>query len=68
MKLIYKCSNCGQAKEFDAPTGMALEDVFKILDGYRFANMREQALRKWIRHPCAPGMHGIANLVAVLEN
>lgn len=67
MKLVYKCGHCGLAKEFDAPSNITPETALQIFDGYRFANFCEESMRKWIRHECAPGVNGIATLIAVVE-
>jgi len=68
MKLIYKCSYCGQAKEFDYPT-QACHDVEFVLTHalHGYVPGVSGGARPWIRHPCQPGVHGIANLVAILE-
>lgn len=64
MKLVYRCLNCNAQKEFDMPQSVTLkygaEDVLNGIDGIK--------LNMWIRHPCADDLHGIAPLVAIVDN
>lgn len=64
MKLIYHCGNCGARNEFDAPKSISLkysaEDVLAGVDDIK-VNM-------WIRHECATDLHGIAPLIAIVDD
>lgn len=63
MKLIYRCSNCGAQRDFDLDTSdNSVAAEFSRLDAGG-----NSTPRRWIRHPCQAGVHGIANLVAIAE-
>jgi hypothetical protein len=70
MRLIYQCGHCEARSEWDVPDavgqGHTAED---ILAASADVVMPRPAPRvaMWIRHPCGPGIHGIAPLVAVIE-
>ena len=64
MNLIYKCEHCGAASQHDAAALRGRATVEQIL-----ASLDTDApiVRTWIRHQCAPGVHGLAGLAAVIE-
>lgn len=70
MKLIYKCQHCGQAREAEMPASpvpYGPEHVWAAMAGDAWALRYVPEFRKWIRHPCEPGVHGMASIVAVIE-
>ena len=70
MKLVYKCAHCGEAIAIDMPASpfpITPNTVLAAYDGDDAGLLYVPTFRKWIRHPCGPGAHGIAPLVAVIE-
>lgn len=64
MKFIYRCGNCGAQREFKADGPSYDADV----EFHRLDAGGSSTPRRWIRHPCETGIHGIANLVAIVED
>lgn len=64
MRLIYHCGNCQARNEFEIPKSVSLkygaEDVLNGADGIK--------LNMWMRHECATDLHGIAQLIAIVDD
>lgn len=65
MKTIYHCGNCGARNEFDVPKSISLKyGAADVLAG----NAPGFSINMWIRHECATDLHGIAPLIAVVDD
>jgi hypothetical protein len=69
MRIVYKCAHCGVGRDFELSPDVpfTVDFVMEAIEGETSQVFLQHRIRKWIRHPCGPGMHGIAHLVAVLE-
>lgn len=65
MKLIYRCYNCAAQNEFDAPAAVARNYPVEFILAGEVPNVK---INMWIRHPCRPGTHGIAPLIAIVDD
>jgi hypothetical protein len=69
MRTVYKCSHCGRGQTFDIPAsiGVTVQQVLEsVATGESFGD-RNVRIMPFVCHPCEPGIHGIAPIVAVIE-